>query len=63
MRFNVGAEDYLNLSEINDKEGKKALMEFGMGYSAKGYLDMCKYCYGAEALERIIPRAIQKKVL
>ena len=62
MRFNVGAEDYLNLSEINDKEGKKALMEFGMGYSAKGYLDMCKYCYGAEAANRIIPRSVQKIV-
>lgn len=61
MLFNVGGEDYLDLSEIKGKDGKKVLMEFGMGYSDKGYLDMCKYCYGAEALDRIIPRAIQKR--
>lgn len=62
MSFDVD-DDYFDLSQIKSIEDKKALVEFGMGYSEKGYLDMCKYCYGAEALERIIPRAIQKKVL
>ncbi len=54
-------DDYFDLSQIKSDEDKKALMEFGMGYSDKGYLDMCKYCYGAEALERVIPRAVQKR--
>ncbi|WP_026520141.1 radical SAM protein [Butyrivibrio sp. FCS006] len=60
MAFDV-EDDYLDLSVIKNKEDKKTLMEFGMGYSKKGYLDMCKYCYGAEAAERVIPRAIQKR--
>ena len=62
MSFDV-EDDYFDLSQIKSKEDKKALMEFSMGYSEKGYLDMCKYCYGAEANQRIIPRAVQKRDL
>ena len=54
-------DDYFDLSQIKSIEDKKALMEFCMGYSEKGYLDMCKYCYGADSLNHIIPRAVQRK--
>ena len=54
-------DDYFDLSQIKSIGDKKALMEFCMGYSEKGYLDMCKYCYGADALNHIIPRAVQRK--
>ena len=62
MGFNIGEDDYLDMNEIQGIDGKKVLLEFCMGYSGKGYLEMCKHCYGAEAKQHIIPRAVQKKI-
>ncbi len=61
MDFKVGSDDYFDLDTVINTGDKKSLLEFCMGYSEKGYLDMCKYCYGAEAVSHIIPRAIQRK--
>lgn len=30
-----------------------------MGYSEKGYLDMCRYCHGADCYNYLIPAAQQ----
>ncbi len=57
LGFNVGNEDYLDLREI--KDNRKVFVEFNEGYSEKGYLDMCNYCYGAEAANHLIPVAEQ----
>ena len=39
---------------------KKQLFEFEMGYSEKGYLDMCRFCRGREAMNYRIPAAVQE---
>lgn len=57
LNINVGKKDYLDLDQLEGEEGKKELLEFTMGYSEKGYLDMCNYCNGKEA--GIIPAAEQ----
>ena len=58
MKRYVGMEDYFDLSGEADK---KHLFEFEMGYSDKGYLDMCRFCRGAEAVNHRIPAAIQER--
>lgn len=58
LGFDVGKEDYLDLNKI-EKNDKKVLLEFQTGYSQKGYLDMCNYCNGAEAVNHPIPVAEQ----
>ena len=57
LSINVGETDYLDLEQLEGEEGKKELLEFTMGYSEKGYLDMCNYCSGKDA--GIIPAAEQ----
>lgn len=58
LGFGVGEEDYLDLEHLG-RDGKKVLLEFQMGYSEKGYLDMCNHCNGAEAVNYPIPVAEQ----
>ncbi len=50
-------EGYIDLEKHLDR---KQLMEYGLGYTEKGYLDFCSRCHGYEGLnERIIPSAKQ----
>lgn len=49
LKFNIGENDYLDLNKLDRKKYKKELLEFTLGYSEKGYLDMCRHCNGAEA--------------
>ncbi len=58
LNLGVGMDDYLDLKETDDK---KMILEYLMGYSDKGYLDMCNFCYGAEAVEHSIPAAEQRQ--
>lgn len=58
LGFGVGQEDYLDLSQM-DHNAKKEFLEFEYGYSDKGYLDMCNYCNGADAVKYPIPAAVQ----
>lgn len=60
LKLGVGKEDYLDLLEMHE-EDKKILWEFQMGFSEKGYLEMCKRCRGAEAKKYPIPAAEQVK--
>ena len=57
----MGEEDYLDLNDLKERDDKKVLLECVMGYSEKGYLDMCNYCNGAEAIKYPIPVAEQIK--
>lgn len=59
LGFDVGQNDYLDLSVLQGENYKKELLEFSMGYSKKGYLDMCRYCHGAKAYDYPIPVAEQ----
>lgn len=61
LKFYVGQKDYLDLDGLTGKEYKKELLEFTLGYSDKGYLDMCRHCNGAEARNCPIPPAEQAK--
>ncbi len=59
LHYNIGKEDYLNLDMLTEKDYKKVLLEFNLGYSEKGYLDMCRKCNGAEAEKFPLPVAKQ----
>ena len=56
---NVGEEDYLDFEKLDDKYYITEILEYNLGYSEKGYLDMCRYCHGAEAYKYPIPAAEQ----
>ena len=58
MGIGVGKSDFLDLEKLT-AHNKKILMEFGLGYSEKGYLDMCGHCNGADAKKLLIPAAEQ----
>ncbi len=62
MEFNVGKEDYLDLDSLKGEQGKKEFLEFNLGYSEKGYLDMCNYCHGADSRNYPIPAAEQEEL-
>lgn len=59
LEYNIGKNDYLDLNNLEGENWKKELLEFTLGYSEKGYLDMCNYCNGADAKNYIIPAAEQ----
>lgn len=59
LNFNVGKEDYLDFNELTSDNWKRELLEFLLGYSEKGYLEMCRYCHGAEVDKYVIPAAEQ----
>ena len=59
LGFHVGQDDYLDMDRLNGTDYRKELLEFTLGYSDKGYLDMCRHCNGAEAKNYPIPAAEQ----
>ena len=59
LQLDVGKDDYLDLNMLSEREYKNVLLEFSIGYSEKGYLDMCKHCNGADAEKYLIPVAEQ----
>ena len=61
MGRNVGVDDCLDLSKLHPIRDKRLVFEYMMGYSDKGYLDMCNYCHGADSEKYIIPVAEQIK--
>lgn len=58
LKLGLGGKDYLDLGEI-EGEDKKIFLEYQMGFSEKGYLDMCNHCNGADAVNYPIPAAEQ----
>lgn len=61
MRRDVGEEDYLDIGQLSPDNllDKRIFFEYAMGYSDKGYLDMCNFCHGAESRNFPIPAAEQ----
>lgn len=59
LNYHIGEKDYLDLDELDLDKDKKVLLEFTLGYSPKGYLDMCRHCNGADAKNYPIPAAEQ----
>lgn len=56
LGWNIGEKDFLELEGLEDK---KLFFEFQQGFSKKGYLDMCRYCRGADAKNYLVPAAEQ----
>ena len=56
LGMDIGANDHIDLEEVGDRN---ILLEFQMGFSDKGFLDMCRYCRGDEAKKYRIPAAEQ----
>ncbi len=56
--MHIGADDYLDLDFIAENK-KKILMEYCLGYSDKGYLEMCSYCNGMNDRTKLIPAGVQ----
>lgn len=63
LGYHIGQNDYLDLDKLTGDNYKKELLEFTLGYSEKGYLDMCNHCNGAEAKNYPIPAAEQINLL
>lgn len=59
LGYHIGQDDYLDLDQLAGEDYKKELLEFTLGYSEKGYLDMCRHCHGAETKNYPIPAAEQ----
>jgi hypothetical protein len=59
LKLNEGTDDFLDLDTLNGDNYKKELLEFCMGYSDKGYLDMCRRCHGMNWEDYPIPAAEQ----
>lgn len=59
MRLGIGQEDYIDFKNLPKKDYKKILLEFELGYSEKGYLDMCRHCNGSDAKKYPIEAAEQ----
>lgn len=60
MGFGVGEDDFLDLDKLWG-DYKKVMLEFELGCSEKGYLDMCRHCNGADAKNLPIPAAEQAR--
>lgn len=56
LGMQVGENDYFDLANC---ENKMELFEYNMGYSEKGYLDMCNFCNGSDSKKYPIPVAEQ----
>lgn len=59
LHLNEGKNDYLDLEKLDGDSYRKELLEFNLGYSEKGYLDMCHRCHGMDAENYPIPVAEQ----
>lgn len=59
LNLGEGRDDYLDLDKLTGEDYKKELLEFNLGYSNKGYLDMCRRCHGMDAVNYPIPVAEQ----
>ncbi len=59
LNYGIGKDDYLDLTTLTEKNRSRVLLEYNMGYSEKGYLDMCARCHGKDAINHIIPAAEQ----
>ena len=59
LSYNVGEDDYLDINKLVGDNGKEEFLKYILGYSEKGYLDMCRFCHGADCKNYPIPAAEQ----
>ena len=60
LKYEVVEDDYLDLDMLHGELGKSIFEEYELGYSDKGYSEMCNYCRGGkEAMKYIVPAAEQ----
>lgn len=49
LGYHIGENDFLDLGSLPDGDwGRRILMEYNLGYSEKGYLEMCARCHGKD---------------
>ena len=54
--------DYYDLNNFIATQDKKELIEYRLGFNAKGYVDFCRYCNGNQNINKhFVPAAIQAK--
>lgn len=61
--FKNDRADYLRLGEMQgDREAKKHLLEYSLGLTPKGYLELCRKCGGCGGMNKAkVPAGIQMK--
>ena len=49
LEYHIGEKDYLDLESLPEGDlGRRILLEYNLGYSEKGYLEMCAKCRGRD---------------
>ena len=49
LGYHIGENDFLDLGLLPDGDlGRRILLEYNLGYSEKGYLEMCARCHGKD---------------
>ena len=49
LGYHMGEDDFLDLGSLPEGDlGRRILLEYNLGYSEKGYLDMCAKCRGKD---------------
>lgn len=60
LKLYIGLNDCLNLRNLSyDDHSKRIICEYNLGFSDKGYLDMCYRCRGKESMKFPVPAARQ----
>lgn len=60
LGYKIGDMDCIDLSELEyDKDGRRILLEYNLGYSDKGYLNMCRRCRGNDCSKYPVEAAKQ----
>lgn len=54
-------DEFFDMDSYDRDNNLKQLLEFELGYSKKGYLEMCKHCNGMNCNDRRIPAGEQVK--
>lgn len=52
-------DEYFDMELYDNVKDKKLLLEYELGYSEKGYLEMCKHCNGMNCNDKRIPAGEQ----
>ena len=49
LGYHIGEDDFLDLESLPEGDlGRRILLEYNLGYSEKGYLEMCAKCRGKD---------------
>lgn len=49
LGYHIGEDDFLDLESLPEGDlGRRILLEYNLGYSEKGFLEMCAKCRGKD---------------